>query len=155
MFLKKGFETSSFADDSNGMKTFSITFQFDVLQNDVTQCVGNVINWMNLQFLKINPDKTEIILFHPESLQHQIIIGGTFIGGDCIRFSKEVKNVGVWLDNQLNLNKHVNKVVSQCYMQLKNIGRIRNILSTQHTEMLVHAVVSGTMDYCNGLLINK
>ena len=154
VFLKSGFETSSFADDSNGSKTFSITFQFDVLQNDVAHCVNNVINWMNVQCLKINPDKTEIILFHPKSVQHQIIVGGTFIGNDCIRFSKEVKNVGVWLDSQLNLNKHVNKVVSQCYMHVKNIGRIRNVLSKQQTEMLVHAVITGTMDYCNSLLIN-
>ena len=116
--------------------------------------MNNVINWMNVQYLKINPDKTEIILFHPKSVQHQIIVGGTFIGDDCIRFSKEVKNVGVWLDNQLNLNKHVNKIVSQGYMHVKNIGRIRNILSKQQTEMLVHAVITGTMDYCNSLLIN-
>ena len=154
VFLKSGFETSSFTEDSNGSKTFSITFQFDVLQNDVAQCVNNVINWMNLQFLKINPDKTEIILFHPKSLQHKVIVGGTFIGSDCIRFSKEVKNVGVWLDNQLNFNKHVNKVVSQCYLHVKNIGRIRSILSKDHTEMLVHAMISSTMDYCNSLLIN-
>ena len=154
VFLKCGFETSSFADDSNGSKTFSITFQFNVLQNDVAHCVNNVINWMNYQCLKINPDKTEIILFHPKSVQHQIIVGGTFIGKDCIRFSREVKNVGVWLDSQLNLNKQVNKVVSQCYMHVKNIGRIRNVLSKQQTEMLVHAVITGTMDYCNSLLIN-
>ena len=107
-----------------------------------------------LSIFKINPDKTEIILFHPKSLQHKVIVGGTFIGSDCIRFSKEVKNVGVWLDNQLNFNKHVNKVVSQCYLHVKNIGRIRSILSKDHTEMLVHAMISSTMDYCNSLLIN-
>ena len=39
-------------------------------------------------------------------------------------------------------------------MHVKNIGRIRNILSKQQTEMLVHAVITGTMDYCNSLLIN-
>ena len=115
MWIRK----SSFADDSNGSKTSSITFQFNVLQNDVAYCVNNIINWMNVQCLKINPDKTEIILFHPKSVQHQIIVGGTFIRNYCIRFSREVKNVGVWLDSQLNLNKQVNKVVSQCYMQVK------------------------------------
>ena len=68
VFLKSGFETCSFADDSNGSKKFSVVFQLDVLQNDVPRCVNNVINWMNVQCLKINPDKTEIILFHPKSV---------------------------------------------------------------------------------------
>ena len=77
--------------------------------------MNEVIDWMNFMCLKINPDKTEIILFHPKILQNQVIVGGTFIGNECIRFSKEVKNVGMWLDNQLNMNKQVNKIVSQCY----------------------------------------
>jgi hypothetical protein len=104
--------------------------------------------------LKINPDKTEIILFHPEILHNQVIVRGTFIGKECIRFSKEVKNVGVWLDEQLSMNKQVNKIVSQCYLLLKNIGRIRNFLTQSHTEMLVHSVISSRLDYCNSLLIN-
>ena len=112
VFKYSGFKTSAFADDSNGMKTFSISFQYNVLKNDVNDCVNNIMNWMNYQCLKINPDKTEIILFHPTSLQQHIIIGGTFIGNDCIRFSREVKNVGVWLDRNLKMDKHVNKVVS-------------------------------------------
>jgi hypothetical protein len=59
------------------------------------------MNWMTQQFMKVNPDKTEIVLFHPKSLQNEVIIGGTFIGEECIRFSKVVKNVGVYLDNNL------------------------------------------------------
>ena len=43
----------------------------------------------------------EIILFFPKSLKDQVVIKGTIIGEDCIRFSKEVKNVGVWLDENL------------------------------------------------------
>ena len=109
---------------------------------------------MNRQCLKINPDKTEIILFHPKSLQNQVIIGGTIIGHECVRFSDEVKNVGVWLDNNLKMDKHVNRIASHCYKLLKDIGRIRNILSKKHTEMLVHAVVTSRLDYCNSLLFN-
>ena len=152
--LNSGFETSAFADDSNGRKTFSITFQHNVLKNDVSNCIENVIKWMNAMSLKINPDKTEIILFHPKSMKDRVIIGGTMIDGECIRFSKEVKNVGVWLDCNLNLNKHINTIVAHCYKLLKNIGRIRKIISTKHTEMLVHAVITSRLDYCNSLFFN-
>ena len=93
-----GFCSTAFADDSNGSKTFSITFQYNILKNDIPNCINKITEWINSQFLKINHDKTEIILFHPKSMINQVIIGGTTVGDECIRFSKVVKNVAVWLD---------------------------------------------------------
>ena len=154
IFQSCGFLSTAFADDSNGRKTFSLLFQYNVLKNDVSNCTEKVMNWMTRQFMKVNPDKTEMILFHPKSLQNEVIIGGTFIGEECIRFSKVVKNVGVYLDNNLKMDKHINSTVSHCYSLLKNIGRIRNILSDKHTEMLVHSVITSRLDYCNSLFIN-
>ena len=76
------------------------------------------------------------------------------IGGECIRFSQLVKNVGVWLDCNMNLNMHVNKIVAQCYRLLRNLGRVRNLISVKDTETLVHAVISSRLDHCNSILIN-
>ena len=154
VFQKLTFKAASFADDSNGMKTFSLTFQYEILKNEVVNCMEEVVNWMNIHFMKINPDKTEILLLYPKSLQNKVIIKGTIFREQCIRFSNEVKNVGVWLDKHLNLDKHVNHIVSHCYKLLKDIGRIRNILSKKHTETLVHAVISSRLDYCNSLYFN-
>ena len=148
------FKSTSFADDSNGMKTFAIEFQYQVCKNDIATVIREITHWMNTQFLKINPEKTEIILFHLKTLEQQIIIRGTLIEDQCIRYSKAVKNVGVWLDEHLNMDKHVNNVVSHCYKILKDIGRIRNVLSDKHTEMLIHAVISSRLDYCNSLFFN-
>ena len=103
-------------------------------------------------FLKINPDKTEILLLFPKSMENEMIIRGTIIDGKhCIRFSDSVKNVGVWVDKNLNMTHHVNQVVSHCYKILKDIGRIRSVLSQKHTEIIVHSVISNRMDYCNSL----
>lgn len=149
-----GFTSTAFADDSNGKKTFSITFQYDVLTQDVPNCIRKITLWSHMQFLKINPDKTEIMVFHPPSLTNQLVIGGTLVDGECIRFSKEVKNVGVLLDCNMKLDKHINRVVSHCYKLLKDIGRVRNVITNKHAEMLVHAVISSRLDYCNSLFFN-
>ena len=149
------FGTNSFADDSNGSKTFTISFQYNILKYDVPNCLAKITKWMNQQCLKINPEKTEIILFHPKHLKGNIIIHGTLLDSkECIRFSDTVKNVGVLLDNHLELDKHINKIVSHCFKLLKDIGRIRSLLSQEHTEMLVHAVISSRIDYCNSLFVN-
>ena len=155
VFGKCSFNSSAFADDSNGRKTFSLSFQYDVLKNDVPNCLDEITKWMNYQFLKINPDKTEILLLYPKSMENDVIIRGSIIKDQqCIRFSDVVKNVGVWVDKHLDMSDHVNKIVSHSYKILKDIGRIRSVLSQNHTEMLVHAVVSTRLDYCNSLFYN-
>ena len=154
VFTACSFKATSFADDTNGMKTFSLQFQYNIVKNDIPKCMAEVAHWMNIYFLKINPDKTEILLLFPRELRDQVVLKGTFIGEQCIRFSSEVKNVGLWLDEQFNMKKHVNTIVSHCYKLLKDIGRVRNMLSIKHTEMLVHAVTSSRLDYCNSLFFN-
>ena len=154
VFEKFNFLSSSFADDSNGRKTFSLKFQFNILKYDIEKCMGEITNWMNTMFLKINPDKTEILLLYPDTLSSEVVIKGALFDGQCIRFSHKVKNVGVWLDEHLNLEAHVNTITSHCYKLLKNIGRLRNIFTKMHMEMLVHAVISSRLDYCNSIFYN-
>ena len=79
---------------------------------------------------------------------------GTHIDGQCIRFSTKIKNVGVQLDQHLTMERQINQTVSLCYKQLRDIGSIRNVLTKRHTEMLIHAVVSSRLDYCNSLYSN-
>lgn len=117
-----------------------------------------ITEWMNFHFLKINPDKTEIILFLPSSHKTVNTINGCRLyGNNCIRFSNTVKNVGVILDKCLNMECYINSIVSHCYKLLRDVGRIRYLLSEKQTEMLVHSIISSRLDYCNSLLygVNK
>ena len=152
VFQKCKFSTSSFADDSNGRKKFALSFQFQVLHNEIPKCMEAMIRWSNLHFMKINPDKTEIILLRPPSLDKQVLINGVFIGDQCIRFSNEVKNVGVWLDKNLNFNKQVNSIVSQGYKISKDVRKIKKFLENDNLQQLIHAVIASRLDYCNSIL---
>jgi hypothetical protein len=147
------FTTSSFADDSNGRKQFALTFQFQILKNDVPNCMNHIVNWSNAHFMKINPDKTELLLLRPPSLNKEVIINGVFFGEQCIRFSEHVKNVGVVLDKNLTMDKHVNGLV-HCYKTLRDIGRIKKYLQKHEIEQLVHSVIS-RLDNCNCILVNS
>ena len=148
------FSTSLFADDSNGRLSFSLSFQFEVLKNVVPDCMQQIVRWSHAHFMCINPDKTEILLACPPSLNKEVLIKGILFQDQCIRFSDFVKNVGVMIDKNLDLNKHVSHIVSHCYKILKDIGRIRKNLEKNHIENLVHAVISTRLDYCNSLLVN-
>ena len=147
-------KSSSFADDSNGRKKFALKFQFNVITQDIVECLKEIVKWSNVHYMKLNPDKTEIILLCPSSLNKEVIIRGVIYEDECIRFSTEVKNVGVWLDKNLKMDKHVNSITSHCYKILKDIGRIRKYLQKNHIENLVHAVISSRLDYCNSMFMN-
>ena len=43
--------------------------------------------------MKINPDKTEIMLLRPSSLNKDVIINGFIFEGECIRFSSDVNKL--------------------------------------------------------------
>ena len=153
-----GFNPGGYADDNHASKTFALCLQYNVITHNMTSLIDQVTNWMNSLYLKINPEKTEIILFLPKTNQNDTVIGGLFLpGGCCIRFSPTVKNLGVTLDLNLTFDSHINSIVSHCYKLLRDIGRIRSLLSQKQTESLVHSVISSRLDYCNALFygINK
>ena len=60
-------------------------------------------------------------------------------------------NLGVPFDQQLNFEPHVKKVVQTCFFQLRNIAKIKSLLSLQDLEKLIHAFISSRVDYCNSL----
>ena len=152
VFKNCHFKSSSFADDTSGRRTFSLMFQFDNLSYKIENCLQEIKKWMNIHFLKINTDKTEILLFCPKELSEEVIIKGVILDNEeCIRFSDEVKNVGIWLDMHLNFNMQINKTVSHCHKLIKDIWKIRSILSKENTEKLVHSMISLRLDFCNSL----
>ena len=148
-----GFNTSGYADDNNATNTFALTFQHNMIAEQLPNLVTQIHEWMNSFFLKMNPDKTEIIMFLPQHLKDVHTINGCiFPDGTCIRFANFVKSLGVMLDKQLNMDVYINSLVSHCFKLLSDIGKIRNLLTPKHTELLVHAVISSRLDYCNSLL---
>ena len=93
------FLTSCYADDSNARLQFSLNFQYFNISQRVPHLLKNIGAWMNEHFLKINPDKTEVILFTPNQFNK---IGGLFLNDNtCLRFSGCVKLLGVNLKMNL------------------------------------------------------
>ena len=153
-----GFETSGYADDSNARLSFSLTFQHNVITYSLPVLMDKITQLMNQLSLKINPDKTEIVLFVPHAMRNIPTINGAILGSDtCIRFSEKATNLGVTLDRFLNFESHINQTVAYCYKLLKDVSSIRSLISQKETEMLIHSIISSRLDYCNSLFygLNK
>ena len=149
----QGLTSSSYADDTNTRIKLSLQFQFYHISYCIPELMKQVNNWMNEHFLKLYPQKTEIILLYPPHLKNADKLNGVFIEKNCVRFSNSVKLLGVRLDQALDFDLHVSSVVSSCMFHLKNIAKIKRYLTRAETEKLVHAFMSSKFDYCNSLFI--
>ena len=65
-----------------------------------------------------------------------------------------VKILGAIFDDRLNLEKHINNVVSTCYDNLLNLGRIASKLTTTLKVQLVNFLILFRVDYCKALFYN-
>ena len=147
-----GFLSSMYADDTNARKQFASRFQLYNISVKVPFVIEQITKWMATYFLKVNPSKTEIILFSPSSMKSVPKIQGIFVNDGCIRFSDSVRLLGVQFDCNLNFDNHVTKLVSECWYHIRNIQKIRRYLTTDELKKLVHAVISSKIDYCNSIL---
>ena len=114
-------------------------------------CVSEIREWMNQNMLKLNDDKTELIVFTSKYKQDlyndlSITIGDTVV--DC---SSQVKNLGVIFDRVLSLRQHVSYTSKTCRFHLRNISRIRKYIPQDTSVVLVKSLVMSRLDYSNGL----
>ena len=66
--------------------------------------------------------------------------------------SSNARNIGVFVDSHVNLEKHVMNTCKMAFYHLQNIARIRNCFSQDDAETLVHAFISSKLDFSNALL---
>ena len=106
---------------------------------------------MNTHFLRLNQDKTKIIVIVPPSLRNEIVVNGMFLNNECIGFVDSAKNLGFVLDRVLTFEPQVKKVVKSCFMMIRKLYSIRQFLTTNQLKQLVCSKVFSNIDYCNAL----
>ena len=76
------------------------------------------------------------------------------LNGEDIKAVPVVRNLGIYMDNRLNLESHIANVQKACYYYLNWIKKIRKYLSKDVTKSIVHALVVPRIDYCNSIYVN-
>ena len=115
-------------------------------------CVDRVSDWMAANRLKLNADKTQVIWIGTRQQLTKIDIEQVNLRSATIPFSSAVRNLGVTVDNQLNMAEHISSLRRSCFFQLRQLRTIRLSLTFDATRTLVQAFVSSRLDYCNSLL---
>ena len=118
----------------------------------LNRCLQDVKKWMSASKLKLNPDKTEFILFGSKKQRERLSACFPIdILGNPLHPTESVRNLGVWFDSDFSFSKHVQKVCKGCFCQLRDFRNIRQFLTQDAAVSVANAFVSSQLDYCNSL----
>ena len=141
----------SFADDLQLQMSAPPDRISDELHS-MQSCICDVKAWATANMLKLNDNKTELMLVTSKRTKHLHSLPTSItIGNAQILFKKSVKNLGFSLDCHLAMNAHVSNIARTCYFKLRRLAYIRRFLTSSATATLVSAFVLSRTDYCSSL----
>ncbi|MCI5160354.1 MAG: hypothetical protein D3906_18395, partial [Candidatus Electrothrix sp. AUS1_2] len=117
--------------------------------NSIATCLLAINKWMSNNFLKLNEDKTEILLVGPKTKREMLFYN---LGKLTPLIKSKVTSLGVILDSDLSFKSHINKVTKTSFFHLKNIAKVLPFINQKDAEKLIHAFISSRLDYCNAIL---
>ena len=112
----------------------------------IKACFIEIKQWMVLNFLKLNDDKTQFMDIGPYISPIQFLDLGEVI--DPV---EKAKNLGFIFDHLMNLDAQVNTVSQVCHINQRNLNRIASKLSYELKIQLVHSNILCHIDYCNAV----
>ena len=102
--------------------------------------------------LKLNDDKTELIVFASCYNQDLYSDVSMMIGNTTVVCEPQVKNLGVIFDQVMSMRQYVNYTSRTALFHLRNISRIRRYIPEESCKLVVQSLITSRLDYSNGLL---
>ena len=151
-------EDEKYADDEQLIVAFKPTLpnQHNFVSK-MENCITEIRKFLIENKLCNNSEKTELLLIGDRSKLAQLHIDSISIDNTVIKATDNVKNLGVFFDKHMSMEKQVNSMCKKAYYNIKNISKIRKSLSLDDAKTVVNALVTPHLDYGNSLLtgINK
>lgn len=134
-------EICNFADD-NTIFACGNTIQEIVikLENDL----GLLLDWFSKNGMIANPEKFQIMflgLHNERGLRLNI-------EGKKIPATKAVKLLGIQIDNQLKLDKHIQGLCSKVNQKVSAFARLNTYLSLDQATKICNAIILSNFNYC-------
>ena len=132
-----------YADDTQLYISFKTHCSYDLslAKRRLECCVNDIDCWMVNNGLKLNQDKTELVLISSK-FRSRPSLEFIQVDDEKIQPKSSARNLGVIIDQCLDLTDHVIKICVSYHYHLRNIAKIRKYLSEETSEILVDAVRS-------------
>ena len=97
-----GLSCHFYADDTQLYCSFKLHYQAASVQA-IESCLNDIDEWMLANMLKLNRDKTELLVIGPKHKVNPCI----HVAGECFEVFNNARSMGVIFVSYVNLEKHV------------------------------------------------
>ena len=126
------------------------------LHHSIQSCISGIKAWAIANMLKLNDNKTELMLVTSKRTKHLHNLPTSItIGNAQIIFKQSVTNLCLTSNCHLTMNAHVSNIDQTCYFELRRLASIRKFQTSIATATLVSAFVLSRIDNCNSLLFGS
>lgn len=132
-----------------------------LLQHQISQRIlhlnvtlNKIQSWFKANHLKLNPDKTELILFASKSnhLPIQEWLKNLDALNCSLALSDSVKSLGITLDKYLSMRDHIKNSTKSVLYALKQLKKMKPFIPQDDLKTIVQSLVLSKLDYGNAIL---
>ncbi len=116
--------------------------------NQLELCISEIKQWMLINKLKPNGNKTEFIKIANGSLTAPTVHTQLRWDTDDVLPTSSAQNLCVVFDSEMSLVPHIQSLCKSANYQLHCISKIPKCLTPEVTATLVHSLITSRLDYC-------
>ena len=131
-----------YADDTQVYISFRANDRLDQLNELLESCITDIRSWMLHDNLKLNDEKTELLIIGTPQKLEKVVITHIRVGNTNIHPVAVARNLRSWLDANVSMTEHISKSCSSSFHYLNNLRRIRKYLSKKSAKSLIHAFIT-------------
>ena len=135
IFFIQETEVCNFADDTT---IYSCSLNYEEVADKLSNDTYIVLNWFKVNSMAANPGKFQIMFLGSKIDNSKITFA---IENKQIKCEREVKVLGITIDEKLTFTRHIANICSLANNKLRALTRIRRFLSTEQAKHLSEAYI--------------
>lgn len=143
--ISQSFTPILFADDTTLIFNDKSTIN---LQNKIQSDVNKLCDWLYINKLSINIDKTNVLYFNIRNKNMNSNIN-IFISNKKIKSVNHIKFLGVFIDSKLNWYQQIKSVCTKLSYSIGMLNKVKNKLNTKSLILLYNSFIYSHLNYCS------
>jgi len=112
-------------------------------------CIEQITSWMGTNCLQLNAAKTEFTWFVPPRHRHHFPSDHLVVGSVHVASADSARDLGVYLDSNMSMKPHINRLMCSCFGIIRQIRSIRRPVPRSTLATLISSFIMPKLDYCN------